>query len=178
MTRRAWLPCAALALFIAPAAGAQASKWRLVETQDDLSGAQDRRLILRAENWQAGGATLIVSCGDRVPGVDGRTLLLNGGEPLHPFGGEAAAYAEVTFDTARAAERHYWHLMDDGGARLAFIGEPESPYFSEKVFARLLASATLNVRYRALGGERTVRFDVRGLREQLRHLPACRWPGL
>ena len=32
------------------------SAWRLVETADDLTGAADRRLILRADDWHATGA--------------------------------------------------------------------------------------------------------------------------
>src|SRR5690349_4971536 len=32
------------------------SAWRFVETTDDLTGASDRRLILRADNWSATGA--------------------------------------------------------------------------------------------------------------------------
>ena len=48
-----WLAWSVLALTAAPAVAAQASKWRLLETQDELTGAQDRRLILRAEGWTA-----------------------------------------------------------------------------------------------------------------------------
>jgi hypothetical protein len=178
MTRRTGFAYAALALLGAPAVGAQDSRWRLLETQDELSGARDRRLILRAENWSAGGATLIIACGDHIPGAEGRTLLLNGGMPLHPFGGVAAAYAEISFDAGRTSERHYWRLMDDGGARVAFIGDSRSPFFSDSLFTRLIAAAAVEVRYRALGGDQAVRFDLRGLREELRKLPACRWPGL
>jgi len=178
MARWGWLTCSALALVLAPAVAAQASGWRLVETQDELTGAQDRRLVLRAEGWAPGGATLVIVCGDRLPGAAGRTLLLNAAEPLYPFGGNGAAYAEVSFDGGRTNARHYWRMLDGAGAQLALVGDEAGPQFSETFFARLLAADTLDLRYRALGGERAVRFALRGLRDELPHLPACHWPGV
>jgi hypothetical protein len=178
MVRWRWLAWSVLALTAAPAVAAQASKWRLLETQDELTGAQDRRLILRAEGWTAGGATLILACGDRLPGIEGRTLLLNAAEPLHPFGGAGTAYAEVAFDTSRTRERHYWRMLDGAGAQVVFVGDEANPVFSEPLFARLLGANIVEVRCRVLGGDRVIRFELRGLREELRHLSACRWPGL
>jgi hypothetical protein len=167
-----------VALAAAPAVVAQASSWRLVQTQDELTGAQDRRLILRAEGWAPGGATLVVACGDRLPGAAGRTLLLNAAEALYPFGGDGAAYAEVSFDGGRTHARHYWRTLDGTGSQVALVGDATTAPFSEALFTRLLGADTLDVRYRALGGERAIRFALRGLRDELRHLPACRWPGL
>jgi len=178
MARWGRLTWSVLALAAAPAVAAQASKWRLVETQDELTGARDRRLIQRAEGWTPGGATMIVACGDRLPGVGGRTVLLNAAEPLYPFGGDAAAYAEVSFDAGRTRERHYWKTLDAAGAQVAFVGDQDSPVFSETLFGKLLAAEGVELRYRTLGGERVVRFQLRGLRDELRHLSACRWPGL
>lgn len=178
MARWGWLTWSALALAVAPAVAAQTSTWRLVETQDELTGARDKRLILRAEGWTSGGATLIVACGDRLPAAQGRTLLLNAAEPLYPFGGDAAAYAEVSFDRGRSHERHYWKMLDGANARIALMGDEPSPLFSDTLFTRLLGADTVAVKYRALGGERAIRFAVRGLRDELRHLSGCRWPGL
>ena len=161
----------------APAVAAQGSSWRLLETQDELTGAQDRRLILRADGWVPGGATLVVACGDRLPGGAGRTVLLNAAEPLYPFGGEGAAYAEVSLDSGRTRARQYWRMLDGAGATVALVGDTSSPLFSEAFFTRLLGAEALDLRYRALGGERVVRFTLRGLRDELRHLSACRWPG-
>lgn len=177
MVRWRWLACSAVALTVAPPVAAQASRWRLVETHDELTGAGDRRLILRAEGWTAGGATMILACGDRLPGIEGRTLLLNAAEPLHPFGGDATAYAEVAFDTSRTHERHYWRMLDGAGAQVVFVGDDANPAFSEPFFTKLLGANVLEVRCRALGGDRVIRFELRGLREELRHLSACRWLG-
>lgn len=177
MVRWGWVTCAAL-VATAPALAAQGSSWRLVETQDELTGAQDKRLILRAEGWAPGGATLVVACGDRLSGGAGRTLLLNAAEPLYPFGGEGAAYAEASFDGGRTHTRHYWRMLDGAGTHVALVGDTTGPLFSEAFFAKLLGAESLELRYRALGGERVVRFALRGLRDELRHLSACRWPGL
>jgi len=64
------------------------------------------------------------------------------------------------------------------GAHVALVGDTTGPLFSEAFFAKLLDAESLDLRYRALGGERVVRFAPRGLRDELRHLSACRWPGL
>lgn len=176
---RRYLPIALLvgAASAAPVA-AQEPKWLFIETQDELSGGpeQDRRLILRAEGWTRGGATLVVACGDRVPGSERRTLLFNGGEPLHPFGGEPVAYAEVTFDRRGEHAGQYWRFFGSGPSHVAYVGEQRSPYFSEALFRKLLAAETVEVRYRTIGGERTARFDVRGFEAELRRLPGCTWP--
>jgi len=177
MRRHAAMVLVLGALAAAPAP-AQDPKWRLIETQDELSGGpeQDRRLILRAEGWTRGGATLVVACGDRVPGSERRTLLFNGGEPLHPFGGEPVAYAEMTFDRRGARAGQYWRFFEPGPSRVAYMGEQRSPYFSEALFRKLLAAESVEVRYRTIGGERSARFDLRGLEAELRRLPGCTWP--
>lgn len=173
---RSWNVLTAVLLASASSLAAQTPKWRLVETQDELSGARDKRLILRAEGWDPGGPTLIVVCGDRIPGDGGRALLLNAGEPLQPFGGDSRAYVEISLDGGRAWERHYWPLVDGGGTRLAYAGD-ERALFSEALFNRLLSAQAAVLRYRSIGGDRTVRFDLTGLREELRHLSQCAWPG-
>jgi len=170
-----WFILIAALLAGASPGATQTSKWRLVESRDELTGASDKRLILRAEGWTAGGATLIVVCGDRIPGDAGRAVLLNAGEPLQPFGGDARAYAEVSFDGGRTSLRHYWPLFDGGGARLAYVGDDRS-LFSATQFAKLLSAAAVTIRYRTLDGDRTARFDLTGLREELRHLSGCTWP--
>ncbi len=170
------LPCLLACVALPDSLAGQATKWRLLETQDELTGARDKRLILRSESWSPGGATLIVLCGDRIPGAEGRALLLNAGEALQPFGGDALAYAEISFDGNRTRERHYWRLYDGGGARLAYAGDERNPLFAEALFKKLLSAEGMEIRYRALGGERAVRFDLRGLAEQLRALSACTWP--
>ena len=121
---------------------------------------------------------MIGAAGDRLPGLAGRPGLLNAAEPLYPFGGDAQAYAEVSFDGGRTHARQYWRTLDGGGAQVALVGDDASPFFSEAFFTRLIAADALEVRFRALGGERVARFAVRGLREELRHLPGCRWPGV
>jgi len=156
---------------------AQSSKWRLVETQDEVTGdsVRDTRLILRAEGWTTGGATLVLVCGDRIPGDAHRTMLFNAGEPLEPFGGEARAYVEVSFDGGRAWERHFWSLTERTSTPVAYVGDEGAP-FSVALFIRLQSARTATVRYRVIGGDRTARFDLTGLRDELRHLSACTWP--
>lgn len=168
-----WLMAALL--ISAPPAAAQTSKWRLVETQDELTGASDKRLILRAEGWTAGGATLLLVCGGRIAGDAGRTLLLNAGEPLQPFGGDARAYVELSRDGGRSWERHYWALVDGAGARVA-SADDERGRFPEALLVTLYAAPALIVRYRTLGGDRTARFDLTGLQDELQHLSGCSWP--
>lgn len=174
--RSSMLACLMTTFAAAGPLASQAAKWRLLETQDELTGASDKRLILRSEGWTPGGATLIVVCGDRIPGAEGRALLLNAGEALQPFGGDALAYAEVSFDANPTRERHYWRLYDGGGARLAHAGDERNPLFAEALFRKLLAADDVEIRYRALGGERSARFDLRGLGPQLRRLTGCTWP--
>ena len=162
------------------------SVWRLVETTDDLTGATDRRLILRADNWSATvapngstRATLVVACGDRLPNADGRSLLFFAGQPLEPIGNELA-YAELRFDN-QPTIRAYLTIVEVGDARrdrqVAFLGTDQSPYFSAPLFARLLAAERLAVTIRAYGEVRTVAFHPVGLREALGQLPDCRWTG-
>jgi len=172
-----WFLPLAGSLLTANSLAAQTSKWRLVETQDELSGdsVRDKRLILRADGWTTGGATLVVVCGDRIPGDAHRTMLFNAGEPLEPFGGEARAYVEVSFDGGRGWERHYWSLTERASTPVAYVGDEGTP-FSVALFVRLQSARTAIVRYRVIGGDRTARFDLTGLRDELRHLSACTWP--
>jgi hypothetical protein len=170
------------------------SAWRLVETTDDLTGATDRRLILRADDWRnpsgvpadnRPGATLVLACGDRIPSVEGKSLFFFAGQPLEPFGNEQA-YAELRFDDQPRPLKTFLTILDYGDAfmtptgrrvsrEVAFLGTDQSPYFSRPLFDRLLAAGKLTVTYRAFGEIRTVIFHLVGLREALPQLQGCRW---
>lgn len=170
------------------------SAWRLVETTDDLTGASDRRLILRADNWNPTGApevattaTLVLACGDRIPNADGKSLLLFAGQPLEPFGNELA-YAELRFDDQPRPIKAYFTIFDYGqaavtptgrrqGRQVAFLGTDQSPYFSRPLFDQLTSSSKLTVTYRAYGDTHRVTFHPAGLQDALSQLPACRWTG-
>jgi hypothetical protein len=156
------------------------SPWRLVETTDDLTGASDRRLILRAENWNAATATatLVVACGDRLPSSEGRSLLFFAGQPLEPFGNELG-YAELRFDDQPRPIKAYLTIQDVGDAhparQIAFLGADQSPYFSRALLEQLMAAGKLSVTYRTYGEVRTVSFHPAGLREAIPQLPGCRF---
>ena len=168
------------------------SPWRLVETTDDLTAASDRRLILRADSWSSGGApdattsaTLILSCGDRIPNAAGKSLLFFAGQPLEPFGNELA-YAELRFDEQPHPIKAYFTILDYGVALLtpsgrrgtrqvAFLGTDQSPYFSRPLFEQLQSASTLSVTYRAYGATHRVTFHLAGLQDALSQLPACQW---
>ena len=170
------------------------SAWRLVETTDDLTGASDRRLILRADNWNATGtpdaantATLVLACGDRIPNLDGKSLLFYAGQPLEPFGNELA-YAELRFDDQPRSIKAYFTIFDYGeavvtqtgrrGARqVAFLGTNQSPYFSRPLFEQLTGATKLSVTYRAFSETHQVTFHVAGLSDALAQLGACQWTG-
>lgn len=170
------------------------SAWRLVETTDDLTGASDRRLILRADNWNPTGApevattaTLVLACGDRIPNADGKSLLLFAGQPLEPFGNELA-YAELRFDDQPRPIKAYFTIFDYGqaavtptgrrqGRQVAFLGTDQSPYFSRPLFDLLTTAGKLTVTYRAYGDTHRVTFHPAGLTEALSQLAACRWTG-
>jgi hypothetical protein len=170
------------------------SPWRFVETTDDLTGASDRRLILRADNWNAPGApdavtsaTLVLACGDRIPNVDGKSLLFYAGQPLEPFGNELA-YAELRFDDQPHPLKAYFTIFDYGeavvtqtgrrGARqVAFLGTDQSPYFSRPLFDQLTGATKLSVTYRAFSETHHVTFHVAGLNDALAQLSACHWTG-
>jgi hypothetical protein len=189
-----------LAAMLVPrhAVQAQAGGWRRVESTDDLTASSDRRLILRAEDWPARrhtsspdqfkGATLIVSCGDRLPGDSGRSLLLFAGEPLQPFGGGEFAAATVRFAGDAKPRSYEMAILDRGDAlviptggrstrHLAFLGERDHPYYSADFLRRLSAADTVHVEYAVFGGTRSVTFLTRGLARQLSYLERCRWPG-
>ena len=172
------LPLLLLTLFPLAARPAD-SAWRLVETTDDLTGASDRRLILRAENWNAATATatLVVVCGDRIPSSEGRSLLFFAGQPLEPFGNEL--YAELRFDDQPRPIKAYLTILDMVDAhparQVAFLGTDQSPYFSRPLLDQLMAAGKLSVTYRAYGEVRTVSFHPTGLREALPQLPGCRF---
>jgi hypothetical protein len=198
MTFRSALIAVALAASAFSNVAAQASKWRLVATQDELSGAQDRRLILPAEGIPARrhtdspdkyrGASLVVACGERLPGDSGRTLLFYAGMHLEPFGGAEHGYAEWRFAGEPRFTEMYLLLLDYGetvvqadrtasGRHTAFLGSRAGPYYSDSTLARLTHSERLTVRFRPLGAPpMTVEFDLKGLRESLPQLGACRWP--
>jgi hypothetical protein len=172
------------------------SNWRLVETTDDLTAATDRRLILRADDWptvrdtraveEYRRASIILACGDRMPGSEGKSLLFFAGQPLEPFGRELG-YVELRFDSRPTPIKAFLTILDYGDAvvtatgrratrQVAFLGGDKSPYFSPQLFSQLLAAAKLTVKYRAYGAEQTVSFRLTGLREALLQLPGCRWP--
>jgi len=187
---------ALLLVTLVPLAAARSvdSAWRLVETTDDLTGASDRRLILRADNWNAAGspdvavtATLVLACGDRIPNADGKSLLFFAGRPLEPFGNELA-YAELRFDDQARPIQAYFTIFDYGqavvtpagrrGARqVAFLGTDQSPYFSQALFEQLRGAGKLSVTYRAYGETHHVTFHLGGLSDALPQLTACRWTG-
>lgn len=58
--------------------------------QDEITGTEDRRLILRAEEWipvqklpgkhKLSGSTLVIACGDRMLNDNGRTIFFIPGE--------------------------------------------------------------------------------------------------
>ena len=171
------------------------SAWRLVETTDDLTAATgDRRLILRADNWNANGppdaavtATLVLACGNRIPNADGKSLLFFAGQPLEPFGNELA-YAQLRFDDQPRPIAAYFTIFDYGQAvvtpagrlearQVAFLGTDQSPYFSRQLFEQLRAASTLSVTYRAYHENHRVTFHLAGLSDALAQLPACRWTG-
>jgi len=172
------------------------SAWRFVETTDELTGATDRRLILRADNWSATGvgapdavttATLVLACGDRIPNADGKSLLFFAGQPLEPYGNELA-YAELRFDDQPRPIKAYFTIFDYGeavvtqtgrrGARqVAFLGTDQSPYFSRPLFDQLTSATKLSVSYRAFSETHNVTFHVAGLSDALPQLSACHWTG-
>ncbi len=175
---------------------AQSPGWRLVETTDDLTGATDRRLIVRADDWPSvrdtaaveeyRRATIILACGDRMPGSEGRSLLFFAGQPLEPFGRELG-YVEFRFDGRPTPIKAFLTILDYGDAvvtatgrratrQVAYLGADKSPYFSPQLFSQLVAAGKLTVKYRAFGAEQTVSFRLSGLREALPQLPGCRWP--
>jgi hypothetical protein len=173
----------------------QGRGWQTVETVDDLTGARDRRLILRSADWpdsdstraEPRGATLVIACGDRIPGDRGRSLLLFPGQAFLPFANQRA-YVELRFDDEPEHRAYYFAIRDLGGAtagpggtsprQVAFLGTDPSPYFSSELFTRLMAAQRLSARIRVLGHpeNRTVQFDLTGLRGALSALGSCRWP--
>jgi hypothetical protein len=187
--------------FLAPCLAAlalQSSGWLRVETVDEYTGARDTRVILRAEEWPAlrhtshpddyKGATLVVSCGDRVPSSEGRSMLLFAGEPLMPFGGEEQAYLELSFDGQGRREGSYFTIYDFGdmlvrqtgnrsSRHVAFLGTEKSPYYSPELLDKILSSQILTVRYRTFGRDerRTVTFRVAGLQAALSGVEGCDW---
>lgn len=177
-------PLLGLVFLIYATAAAQSPQpvWRMVETTDDLTAAGfDRRLIVRADDWPAAppttaagyaGATIVVACGDRIPNSAGRSLLFNAGQPLQPFGSEMA-YAELRFDKDSVPIKAYLTMLDP--RRVTFLGEPQSPYFSPRLLDRLMTATTLQVTFKAFGGDRTVSFHIAGLRAALAQLSGCRW---
>ena len=173
------LPLLLLTLLPLAAVRPADSAWRLVETTDDLTGSSDRRLILRAENWNpaTATATVVVACGDRIPGSEGRSLLFFAGQPLEPFGNEL--YAELRFDDQPRPIKAYLTILDVGAARptrqVAFLGTDQSPYFSRPLLDQLMTAGKLSVTYRAYGEVRTVSFHPAGLREALPQRPGCRF---
>lgn len=169
-------------VFLAHSTASAQSAWRLVQTTDDLTGAgSDRRLIVRADDWPATppttadgyrGATIVLVCGDRVPGSAGRSLLFNAGQALQPFGPEFA-YAKLRFDNDSTPISAYLTMFDP--SRVTFLGDPQNPHFSPRLFGRLLGATKLTITFRAFGGDRMVSFHVAGLRAALAQVPACHW---
>lgn len=182
-----------LSLLLAAGPVAAQSGWRLVQTTDELTAAGDTRLILREDAWPAEpskaadtyrGATLVIVCGHRLPGADGRTLLFSADQAMEPFGGDFA-YVQLKFDSLPQATKAYFTTLQTGtiaaesGRRyaryVAFLGSEQSPYFSPQIFARLLAASRLTITYRAYGEDRSASFHLDGLREAVTKLAECRW---
>ncbi len=124
------------------------SAWRLVETTDDLTGATDKRLILRAD----------------------------AGQPLEPFGNELAA--ELRFDDQPRTIKAYLTILGvSGGRQVAFLGNDQSRYFSRPLFDQLTSATKLSLTYRAFSETHRVTFHVAGLNDALAQLGACQWTG-
>jgi hypothetical protein len=194
--RQSLLLATLLALPALPVQAQTATGWRMVETTDELTATHDRRLILRADDWpklpknatpdEYKGATLVLACGDRLPSADSRSLLFFAGQPMEPYGGEGFGYAELRFDGKGTPVKAYMTQLNHGEAvsspggqrpdwYVAFLGEDKSPYFSQRLFERLLAATSLVIEYGAFGRNRTVAFQVGGLRQSLQQLSDCKW---
>jgi hypothetical protein len=184
----------ALLLASASSAAAAQSAWRLVQTTDELTAATDTRLILREDAWPTEppkaadsfrGATLVVVCGHRLPSAGGQTLLFSADQPMQPFG-DNLAYAELRFDSdSQVTKAYFTTLPASSGVAVesgrsypryvSFLGSEQSPYFSPRIFARLIAATRLTIRYRAYGTDRSATFHLGGLREALAKLTECNW---
>jgi hypothetical protein len=182
------------ALLLTTSSAAAQSAWRLVQTTDELTAATDTRLILREDAWPTEpakaadsfrGATLVIVCGHRLPSAGGRTLLLSADQPMQPFG-DNLAYAELRFDADSQVTKAYFTTLPTSrgvaveSARsypryVSFLGSEQSPYFSPRIFARLIAATRLTIRYRAYGTDRSATFRLTGLAEALGRLSECRW---
>jgi hypothetical protein len=179
---------AALLGLLAPCSGAaqagDSTRWRWVNSADELSDRTDSRLILKG---MEPGPLLLFVCGDRLPGDSARTLLFFAGESLLPFGGGADAYVEVRFANEQVWRPGYWRIYEAGepqtelpltgmSRRVAFMGSGHTPYFSTELFKRLVASDTVSIRYRVFGDSHEVRFLTAGLAATLGSRTDCRWP--
>lgn len=182
------------ALLLVTSSAAAQSGWRLVQTTDELTAASDTRLILREDAWPTEppkaadsfrGATLVIVCGHRLPGAGGRTLLLSADQPMQPFG-DRLAYVELRFDAdSQVTKAFFTTLRASGGIAVesgrsvpryaSFLGSKQSPYFSPEIFARLIRSTRVMIRYRAYGTDRSATFRLSGLSEALGKLSECRW---
>ncbi|HSD32216.1 MAG TPA: hypothetical protein VLB49_09920 [Gemmatimonadales bacterium] len=182
------------ALLLTTSSAAAQSGWRLVQTTDELTAASDTRLILREDAWPTEppkaadtfrGATLVIVCGHRLPSAGGRTLLLSADQPMQPFGGNFA-YAELRFDSDSTSTKAYFTtLQASSGIAVesgrsypryaSFLGSEQSPYFSPRIFARMIGATRLTIRYRAYGTDRSATFRLTGLAEALGRLSQCRW---
>jgi hypothetical protein len=181
-------------LLLTTSSAAAQSAWRLVQTTDELTAATDTRLILREDAWPTEpakaadsfrGATLVIVCGHRLPSAGGRTLLLSADQPMQPFG-DNLAYAELRFDSDSASTKAYFTTLPASSGiavesgrsyprYVSFLGSEQSPYFSPRIFTRLVAATRLTIRYRAYGTDRSATFRLTGLAEALGKLPECRW---
>lgn len=174
----------------APALAAQ-SGWRFIQTTDEFTAATDARLVLREDGWPparpedaaAHNATLLVVCGHRIPGDSGRTLLLSADQPMQPFAN--LAYVEMRFDSEPQVVQAYFTtqrsdvIAPETGHRyaryVAYLGTERRPYYSPKLFGKLLDARRLRLRYKAFGRDRTASFHLAGLRQALAKLPDCHW---
>ncbi len=182
------------ALLLTTSSAAAQSAWRLVQTTDELTAATDTRLILREDAWPSEpakaadsfrGATLVIVCGHRLPSAGGRTLLLSADQPMQPFG-DNLAYAELRFDSDSQVTKAYFTTLPASSGiavesgrsyprYVSFLGSEQSPYFSPRIFARLIGATRLTIRYRAYGTDRRATFRLTGLAEALGRLSECRW---
>lgn len=182
------------ALLLTTSSAAAQSAWRLVQTTDELTAATDTRLILREVAWPTEppkaadsfrGATLVIVCGHRLPSAAGRTLLLSADQPMQPYGGNFA-YAELRFDSDSTSTKAYFTTLPASSGiavesgrsyprYVSFLGSEQSPYFSPRIFARLIAATRLTISYRAYGTDRSATFRLTGLAEALGKLSECRW---
>lgn len=172
-------------------------EWRKAAYTNDLTGAAERRLILRSTHWHQVpaspsseiyfGSTLIIACGDRMVGDSGRTMLLFPGQAFALFGDPPHALVELRFSTdakpsSHELAAHYYHdffvYENEVVAKewVAPLADGDHNVYSAPLLAKMLSADSVSIRYNAAHGWISSSFDLRGLGAQLTDLKACKWP--